>query len=319
MPSGMRYGRPPDPSSLLLVGQVLRVYLPSDPSHPANATTNVSGGLPVAGVLPPPIPAPLYPPNTIDPVSGTTTLDPPRSIPGVVCDVLIRSAGYRGQMFRFVPVAQAMGYGRNDAEPWIPEGCSAATNGGSPTITNPRRPDTAARAESLDGDFVVIAFLDGNANKPFILTGLTHPGRVEKPPVWAAAVPGVSGTPKVKVIRHRGVRIEIDANGNVTIDATGATSGVKTATGTEVIGTGGQITIIPGPTQTVKVGGAAATDFVALATLVKSDLDRLQQAFDAHVHVEAPIPGSTLPPTVVPGVIPVGAMTAVAATKVKAI
>lgn len=261
-------GEPPDPATMLLTGQVLRVYLPSDPAHPANASVPLAGGPAVAGQLPPATYASLYPPNL---ANG----DPPRSIPGVVCDVLIRSAGYRGQMFRLVPVAQGMGYGRNDAEPWIPEGCSSCANGGSPTVTNPALPESAARAEDLDGDFVLVGFLDGNANKPIILSGLTHPLRVEKPPVWQTAVAGVSAVPKVKVIRHRGVRIEIDNHGNVLVDATGATSGVKNLDGTEVAGLQGSITVkalkqkvrVEGLTVEIAgVPGAAAAKPVARQT-----------------------------------------------------
>lgn len=62
--------------------------------------------------------------------------------------------------------------------------------------------------------------------------------------------------------------------------------------------------------------GAGATDFVALASLVKSNLDKLQAAFDSHVHATAGT-GSPSPPTAVPGVVPVGSLPAVASSLVK--
>lgn len=67
---------------------------------------------------------------------------------------------------------------------------------------------------------------------------------------------------------------------------------------------------------TVHLGGAVG-ELVALANLVNDRLSKLQNAFDAHVHATAPT-GPPSPPTAVPGVIPVGTLDSVAATKVKA-
>jgi hypothetical protein len=64
--------------------------------------------------------------------------------------------------------------------------------------------------------------------------------------------------------------------------------------------------------------GAGATDFVALASLVMARLNRLQAAFDAHVHATAAA-GPPSIPTAVPGVIPVGTLADVASTKVTCI
>lgn len=59
--------------------------------------------------------------------------------------------------------------------------------------------------------------------------------------------------------------------------------------------------------------GAAATDFVALAGLVKTELDAIQSKFDAHVHPVTAL-GSPTGPTPTS----IGSLGAVAATKVKA-
>lgn len=67
---------------------------------------------------------------------------------------------------------------------------------------------------------------------------------------------------------------------------------------------------------TVHLGGAVG-ELVALANLVDNRLTKLQSAFDAHVHATAAT-GPPSPPTAVPGVIPVGTLDSVAATKVKA-
>lgn len=58
-------------------------------------------------------------------------------------------------------------------------------------------------------------------------------------------------------------------------------------------------------------GGTAASDFVALAALVKARLDHIQSIFDAHIH-----PSTS--GTISPSVTPIGALASVAATKVKA-
>lgn len=67
----------------------------------------------------------------------------------------------------------------------------------------------------------------------------------------------------------------------------------------------------------VRLGGKTAADFVALASLVSDRLDKLQQAFDSHVHATAAT-GPPVAPTAVVGLIPVGALAPVAAAKVKA-
>lgn len=67
----------------------------------------------------------------------------------------------------------------------------------------------------------------------------------------------------------------------------------------------------------VRLGSKTAADFVALASLVSDRLDKLQAAFDAHMHATAAT-GPPSPPTPVVGLIPVGALAPVAAAKVKA-
>ena len=67
----------------------------------------------------------------------------------------------------------------------------------------------------------------------------------------------------------------------------------------------------------VVLGDNASPQFVALANLVLDRLTKLQNAFDTHVHATAAA-GPPSPPTAVPGVIPVGTLASVAATKVKA-
>lgn len=90
------------------------------------------------------------------------------------------------------------------------------------------------------------------------------------------------------------------------------------ANGDVEVSTGGVVRQrVDSSTGVVHLGASSAADFVALATATKTALDKLQAAFDAHVHPTAAV-GPPSPPTPVPGVIPVGALGSVAATKAKA-
>jgi hypothetical protein len=62
----------------------------------------------------------------------------------------------------------------------------------------------------------------------------------------------------------------------------------------------------------ILLGSSAASDFVALASLVLAELDVIKDAYDLHVHPD-PLAGLTGVPTV-----PMTAPSSVAATKVKA-
>jgi hypothetical protein len=68
----------------------------------------------------------------------------------------------------------------------------------------------------------------------------------------------------------------------------------------------------------LKLGDKSASELVALASLVLDRLNKLQTAFDQHMHATAGT-GPPVGPTPVPGVIPVGQLASVAATKVRAL
>lgn len=81
-----------------------------------------------------------------------------------------------------------------------------------------------------------------------------------------------------------------------------------------VLGNDGGVQIQIGTTD-IKLGGTAATDYVALSTLVQGALDSIRGLFNAHVHGGVTTgPGSSGAP-----VTPIGALGPVAATKVKAL
>lgn len=101
--------------------------------------------------------------------------------------------------------------------------------------------------------------------------------------------PGVTGNALMVVGKENGTQIRIDGAGTVTIDA-----------------------------ANIKLG-AGATDFVALASKVKSDFDTLQAAFDNHTHATAGTgtPSAPIPLPTFLGTIPVGTLPGVASSKTK--
>lgn len=85
-----------------------------------------------------------------------------------------------------------------------------------------------------------------------------------------------------------------------------------------VFGKTGSAVIHLKPSGEVHLGAATASDFVALAALVKARLDAIQTKFDAHIHTTTATVGLAGPAVVSPPTSPIGALAAVAAAKVKA-
>jgi len=93
-------------------------------------------------------------------------------------------------------------------------------------------------AESMDGDHVLIQFLDNDPSQPVIIPyQLAHPRSNTRL---------VKTDGRIRRIRHNGISIEWDKNSNLTIDARGAASDNLGPGGSEqsVSGTGGQIKIL---------------------------------------------------------------------------
>jgi len=124
----------------------------------------------------------------------------------------VRTIGRYTRVLSKVPHLQ-MVHGLWDEDFRTPRGATIHLGGGE-LVSEPTSAQGPTPSEQTDGDHVVVAFLDNDPEQPVILP-------------WQVPHPQAGYTPKaadgrVRRIRHNGVLVEIDAAGNVTIDARGA-------------------------------------------------------------------------------------------------
>lgn len=164
----------------------------------------------------------------------------------ILCDV--RTLGRISRHLYKVPVLQAA-QGLWDEDLYVPRASfinitggtlatgSAATDGQQPTA-----------AESLDGEHVLVGFLENNPKCPVILPfTLGHPNTHRAP---------LKSEGRIRRMRHNGTMIAWDSEGNLTLDARGAAKPHLDSSGHEISnsGIGGIITI-----QTKDVSGAQSS------------------------------------------------------------
>lgn len=243
--AGMAGGNRPRPmQGNMLIAQVVRTYLPDDPEHPALrrglTTIGTAVNLKVA--------VPLYDPTMIS---------------DVVCDVVPFGSGRRLQAMQFVPILRTGGFGLDDADvPWIPRAARLALFGGVPLPAG--IPGAATQPNDADGDIVVVGFLHGDAQRPVILGAMAHPRSRVVLPTTRIPSPTI-GSASERLVQHRGVKVKIDSDGNVEVDATGATSGATAAGAVPILGTGGNVAVkvAAGRSVTFQTGIGNATKLVA--------------------------------------------------------
>ena len=160
----------------------------------------------------------------------------------LACDIRVFGRQNR-QLFR-VPVGQRTS-GLFDEDLYVPRDASQDIDGGllvtEPNPTGPR----ATPAELLDGDHVLVGFLECDPAQPFIFPFcLPHPG-MRNPPVAADG--------RVRRIRHHGTILEIDQNGNLLLDASSAAMPTMGPNGTETTPnpSGGNVTLKSNDTGTI--------------------------------------------------------------------
>lgn len=195
----------------------------------------------------------------------TTTyvpLDGPEAMPSslvknptaVFCDVLVYStmAGWRNGPLARVPVMQGMGM--HSGHVWLPRATTVNMAGfavGKAT-TDP---------QDLDGDHVLIQFLEDDLSRP-IITGLAphpHVGRSNE------GLDSVGHRMKLKVAdgnpdfwKHHGTYYGVDKDGNFIIDTTRANKGVINTEGAETpadVDSSGNVTVRMNAKTTLTVIG----------------------------------------------------------------
>lgn len=154
---------------------------------------------------------------------------PTTTVRHVYCDVLVysRLPTYHGSVLTNVLVAQDMGM--HDGRLWIPRAATVDISG------NPLDLSTSD-PHALDGDHVLVGFLEDDWSKPIVLGRMPHPrmglGNEELTDVGHSMRANVSdGQPDFR--KHRGAYYGVDADGNVFIDATRAHDGAYTSEGKE--------------------------------------------------------------------------------------
>lgn len=164
----------------------------------------------------------------------------------VECDVIMAKSYV---FHRRVPVIQKS-HGVNDADLWIPRPTTKVVGGGILNLTRVSKrqalQEMPPNLEELDGDQVIVQFLEGDLEMPVITGALSHVKTkrlVLEGNGWAESDLGASrGTPyqKEKYMRYRGTEVRINDDGDVLIDTIGATKDEVTETPEP---TGGQVRV----------------------------------------------------------------------------
>jgi len=180
---------------LLVRGVVMATYVSDSPGHPLEAQADDSTMAPTA----------------------------------VYCDVLAFPSvpGQRWHYLRQVLVSQPTG-GMHRGRVWKPRATTVDTSG-TPVG------DQTANPAHMDGDHVLVGFLDDNFGQPVILRGLPHPQVDEGNPGTLAGqhMKLVDGDGDPDFIRHHGVYYGVDDLGNYSCDTRWANDGRLAADGHE--------------------------------------------------------------------------------------
>lgn len=149
---------------------------------------------------------------------------------GVYCDVLVYSSlpQVRYQYLRAVPVTQDRS-GLHSGRVWKPRAATMDITGG--TLDLAKGTDPAA----MDGDHVLIGFLDRNLARPVILRALPHPacdaGNDGAGTGHRLRLQLADGDPDFW--RHHGTYYGVEDSGNWVVDTTKANTGTLATDGTE--------------------------------------------------------------------------------------
>lgn len=152
----------------------------------------------------------------------------------ITCD--IRTYGRYSRVLSRVPVLQR-NHGLWDQDIYVPRAASINIQG-KELVAQPSQAKPPTAAEDLDGDHVLVGFLDNNPNQPVVLPfALPHPKSNFTPE---------KADGRVRRIRHNGIAMEWDKDTNWLLDAREAAKDALKKDGTEdsQSGTGGKITLV---------------------------------------------------------------------------
>lgn len=255
----------------------------------------------------------------------------------VYCDVLCYS-GLPGNRFLFIPSALVVQDRGNvhSGRIWKPRAATMDMTG------NAFDPDKVTNPANMDGDHVLVGFFDDSLNQPFIFGGIPHPsmdiGNENDDIGNRKKLVIADGDPDFW--KHKGAFYGVDKAGDYIVDTRQAYAGDWADDGKEPDppedGTTGNVTFLlpkggsvckiiidSGMELWIKEGEISLVtenpgDNMALASLVKSELEGIQSTYDGHFHTTtatigpSPTPGVISPPTVT-----VGSISDVKSTKVR--
>lgn len=131
-----------------------------------------------------------------------------------------------------VPVMQKS-HSVSDADLWFPRPCTRVVGSVKPLnfarVSERGSPESMPPGlEEIDGDIVLVQFIEGDNTKPVIVGALAHPSTKRKVidgPGWQELASGNDrGTPQLdeKYMRFRGVELRINDQGDVLVDTVDA-------------------------------------------------------------------------------------------------
>ena len=233
----------------------------------------------------------------------------------IECDIIMMKTT---NFITRVPVMQRE-HGYTNASPWIPKGSDHVVGGGLMSFKRVSRrglPLTIPpNFADLNGDKVMVQFVDGNFDDPIIVGAATHPHtkrKVNNGKGWSESGGADNGEPQIeeKYIRHAGTEFRVNGYGDVLLDTTIANPLAEAVEIPDTV-TGGtaRVRIKQGQRLTVQCGGVDVLEIYSdlLTGDVHIDLgeeatekmvrgNRIVKWLLGHIHGSGMGPTSTPPP-----------------------
>lgn len=148
------------------------------------------------------------------------------TLPGVYCDVLVYTdyPGLRGTVLRSCLVSTGRG-GLLDETVWVPQ--AAKIDLSTRALLPAKWHTKGVNPASVDGDHVVVGFLDDSFDSPIVLRAVPHPAALQTSagPIHSTTRFPTNRAAPAADSAHRGIVWGVDGNGNFFIDARDAFDG----------------------------------------------------------------------------------------------